>query len=141
MRLVPGAGAVLIALALVPVAAGCSDDDPAAARLAVTHRFDLSQGIPTEGFVSYLRLTQADGEVVGQRELRGPLPDRRATFQLPEGDYRLIAYQRTCAGNCGFLDPPSNRCAEELALRGGQARRVVVAVAFGDGDRCSITAR
>jgi hypothetical protein len=36
--------------------------------------------------------------------------------RLPPGAYRLVSYQRPCAGNCDYLDPPTDRCETVLHL-------------------------
>ena len=43
--------------------------------------------------------------------------------RLSPGRYRVISYQRPCDGNCGLLDPPTDRCARRGADPLGRAHR------------------
>ena len=84
-----------------------------------------------EGAVPEIRLVSSDGTVIR------PFGDLQATARfrdLTVGDYVLKAAQRPCAGNCRYLDPPTNRCEGNVHVD-GQAR---ARVTFVDGERCTI---
>jgi hypothetical protein len=78
--------------------------------------------IPIEGEFSYVRLSPSDGPAMEWRlstaqELRQ---------RLAAGRYTLSVWHRTCDGNCGLLDPPSDRCEETLVLRAQELTRVTI---------------
>ena len=41
-------------------------------------------------------------------------PRFRMQRRLAPGRYKVISYQRPCDGNCGTLDPPTDRCARHV---------------------------
>jgi hypothetical protein len=43
--------------------------------------------------------------------------------------YRLSSWARPCEGNCGGLDPPTDRCARQVALQRGTRKVVIVSTA------------
>ena len=88
--------------------------------LSVREHFDPEGGIPIEGYVSYVTVKRAGSD----RVLLRAQPPFRGT--LHAGSYRVSTFARTCSGNCGNLDPPSNRCATSLRLVGGTTVRVRV---------------
>jgi hypothetical protein len=103
------------------------------ASLVVREHFDPEGGIPIEGYVSYVTVKRAGSDHVA---LRAQPPFRGV---LPAGRYRVSTYARTCSGNCGNLDPPSNKCGTSLRLVGGTTVRVRVIRRF---DRpCEIRVR
>jgi hypothetical protein len=78
--------------------------------LNVRERFDPEGGLPIEGYIPFAVVRKAgSGRVV----LRAKPSFHR---NLPAGRYRLSSYMRTCDGNCGFLDPPTNKCATTFEL-------------------------
>ena len=84
----------------------------AAPARSTTGRARLSRG-SIEGTFSYVR-------GAGRERRRRGAPPRggRASGwsgKLPPGLYRVISNQRPCDGNCGFLDPPADRCARRVA--------------------------
>ena len=40
----------------------------------------------------------------------------RARLRLPAGVYRVSSWLRPCSGNCGLLDPPTDRCSRRIRL-------------------------
>src|SRR5687768_3947993 len=95
----------LVALAAIAVATGGAPAAEAArGALDVEQRFDYSAGVYFEGSVSYLRVRKGR-RVVAERSRTGPVSLVR---RLPPGLYRVASYQRPCAGNCTFLDMPTD---------------------------------
>jgi hypothetical protein len=119
----PGAAArkTLVATTALTLALSIAAADGVAVQrtghLRVRESFDASQGIPTEGYVSYLVVRRArGGEVVLRESQGGPL---RSDSVLSRGRYRLHSFIRICDGNCGLLDLPTGRCATDFRLAAG----------------------
>ena len=93
---------------------------------------DSSRGLFKEGSISYVRVRDADGDLVVRRRVRHKV-SFRLVRKLPPGRYRVISYERPCEGNCGLLDPPTGRCSRrsECSPRGSRtcASRSVPAAA------------
>ncbi|MFN8051202.1 MAG: hypothetical protein U0Q22_07205 [Acidimicrobiales bacterium] len=92
----------------------------------------------TEGQISTAILRGPDGdEVVNTtfmaRAMVVPVLDRR----LEPGTYEVESYQRPCDGNCGFLDPPTDRCVEHVTLAADET--VFLTASFAPGSGCTIT--
>jgi hypothetical protein len=88
-----------------------------------------------EGQVSYLIVRDEDGNVVAKREFSGIRPHRPAVdVHLAPGRYVVTSYQRPCDGNCGYLDPPTDRCRQAVTL--GADDDVVLTVEFAPGEGC-----
>jgi hypothetical protein len=79
--------------------------------------------IPIEGEFSYVRVSGEDRDSVAERRLDG---ERELRLSLGAGRYTLSVWHRTCDGNCGFLDPPSDRCEEALVLSPQEVLRVTI---------------
>jgi hypothetical protein len=105
---------------------------------------DFSKARYTEGSYSYIRVERPDGkEVVEERvdEERDCSEFEcvsKVFVRLDPGEYRLVSFQRPCEGNCGFLDPPMDRCARSIGVLAGEALNIVVTVRPGEG--CKIQA-
>jgi hypothetical protein len=94
---------------------------------------DPSKGLYIEGSYSYVRVERPDGEEVLKERLEG----ERILLRLVPGEYRLISFQRPCDANCGFLDPPTDRCEGLIMVRrAAEPLNVVVTVSPGEG--CTI---
>ena len=118
--------AVAITLALIvgPAEAG---QTPAKGLLSVRTTYAPMQpgeGIPTEGFRTFVRIRDGAGRIVYQRA------SGRLLKRFPPGRYSIGSYLRFCVGNCAVLDPPSDRCSRRLRLRAGQTLRVRIRRAF-----------
>jgi hypothetical protein len=80
--------------------------------------------VPIEGEFSYVRVSAvANGSVVAERRLDGDHPLR---LRLDAGRYSLSVWHRTCDGNCGLLDPPSDRCEKTLEVPANDEVRVTI---------------
>ena len=88
-----------------------------------------------EGSYSYVRVEQDEKKVV-QVRLKGRKLE--ATVRLEPGSYRLVSFQRPCDGNCGYLDPPTDRCSREIEAKAGA--RVEATVRLTPGQGCTIDA-
>lgn len=145
---------VVIALASLAVAAcgGTPSADPGgttepeAISVRVRQLYDVSGGVYVEGTYSYVRIDELDGDTVVEKKLDDPTQRDDRTFvstttlSLDPGTYRLVSYQRPCDGNCGYLDPPTDRCAREIVVEAGTPLAVTISLQPGEG--CTIeTAR
>ena len=73
-----------------------------------------------EGQVSHLIVRDGDGKEVVNRTFQtvdpaSPVVDR----ELAPGRYEIESYQQPCNGNCGYLDPPTDRCVQSVAVGRG----------------------
>ncbi len=96
---------------------------------------DSSRGVYTEGSISFVRVRASDGHALVRR--RVSKPRFRMLRKLRPGRYRVISYQRPCAGNCSLLDPPVDRCARAVRILSGG--RTEVGVTVRPGRRCTMT--
>jgi hypothetical protein len=88
-----------------------------------------------EGQVSYLIVRDADGHILAERAFSGVRPNRPAIdVRLAPGRYVVTSYQRPCDGNCGYLDPPTDRCRTTVTLAADDD--VVLNVEFAPGQGC-----
>ena len=131
-----GAGALAVALAgddsggSAPAAA---KPEPPRPRLVVTQRV-VGQTYPIEGAISFLRLR---GPGAMRYDARFSHQDFEVDYpvRIP-GAFTLTSYQRTCGGNCAFLDRPSERCERTFRIAKGQVVRASITVDFARG--CTI---
>jgi hypothetical protein len=100
-----------------------------AGQLKITQVTD-GDAIPVEGALSYIRIERETGAALTERQLPG---SHQLWLRVPPGAYRLVSWQRTCDGDCGYLDPPSNRCARPFPLRPGEELDVAIRVNFTSG--------
>ncbi len=121
--------AVVAALVALPAAA-----EAAPGTLDLRQSFDHSRGVYVEGAVSYVRVRGVRGKLVVAKRSRRPA--FRMLRHLAPGRYRVISYQRPCDGNCGMLDPPTDRCAGRVRILSGGLTKVAVRVR--PGRRCTI---
>jgi hypothetical protein len=66
-----------------------------------------------EGYISFLRVRDEDGKVRARKREGGKI---HLSTELAPGSYRLIRFVRPCDGNCGYLDPPTERCRLSIAI-------------------------
>jgi hypothetical protein len=135
---------VLITLGLALALAGAvrtpaAPYDPADGALAVREHQLPSDGIYIEGYVAFLRVRSLDvpsGDVAISRRFDVADPRVHLQTRLMPGTYRLIRFVRPCDGNCGYLDPKTERCAATLGITAGDAARATVRTRVGH--RCKI---
>jgi zinc D-Ala-D-Ala dipeptidase len=132
----PRLGIVAVAVATLAL--------PAAAQ-AAPGTLDLRQAFHpartpgyVEGSVSFVRVRARSGALLVRRRVRHR-PRFRLLRRLPAGRYRVVSYQRPCAGNCGRLDPATDRCARPVRILSGGLTQVAVTVRPGRG--CGMTRR
>lgn len=83
-----------------------------------------------EGALPEIRLVDAAGQV------HRPVRDHRDVASFPAlspGVYRLRAALRPCDGNCGVLDPPTERCAAQVRVDGREVMKVRWMIGRGCG--------
>ena len=122
--------AVVAALVALPASA-----DAAPGTLDLRQSLDRSRGLYVEGSISYVRVRGIRGKLVVAK--RSGRPRFRMQRRLSPGRYRVISYQRPCDGNCGTLDPPTDRCAREIRVLSGGLTEVAVRVR--PGRRCTMS--
>ena len=134
--------------ALSVAAAGCgAADEIEAPRTAavqpsrlVLHESRVTDGpVYIEGSVSFLGVEPAGaGGEVEATETHAAGPGAVIFDELlGPGEYRVVSYQRPCDANCGYLDPPTDRCETTLDLRPGETRDLTILVR--PGSRCRFT--
>jgi hypothetical protein len=109
-----------------PTAAGPPKD---AGQLKIS-QVTVGHVFPTEGARSYIRIESLAGAAPVTRQLPG---SQKLVLPLKPGAYRLVSWQRTCDGNCGHLDPPSDQCARRFTVRPHQKVGVTIRVNFASG--------
>src|SRR4051812_19253483 len=122
--------AVVAALVALPTSA-----DAAPGTLDLQQSLDRSRGLYVEGSISYVRVRGIGRKLVVAK--RSGRPSFRMQRRLSPGRYRVISYQRPCDGNCGTLDPPTDRCAREIRVLSGGLTEVAVRVR--PGRRCRMS--
>jgi hypothetical protein len=126
---------VAFAALLAAFAFGCGSDEPDEASSdslrVVVEQTASGGGMYIEGAFSYIQVRDEAGDVdVEQRAMfRSRISFR---FPLMPGEYRLISFQRPCGGNCGNLDPPTDRCEADLSVS-GETHRIRIEVTPGGG--------
>ena len=129
--------AIVIGAVLAFVAVGCGSeaDNPqegADALLRVKHVVDGSGGLYMEGSVWHVRVVDASGDAVLDRQLM----DDRVTLGLEAGRYTIESEELPCDGNCSHLDPATDSCSSEFAIEAGQ--QAAATVTLRPGKDCSI---
>jgi D-alanyl-D-alanine dipeptidase len=126
---------VRLAIAAVVVAVLALPASAADAPGTLDYRQSFVPGRPyVEGAVSYVRVRDAKGDVVVRRRVRHK-PGFRLVRKLPPGRYGVTSYQRPCDGNCGTLDPPTDRCSRRMRVLSGGLTDMRVTVRPGRGCR------
>ena len=125
--------AVVVAFLALPAGA-----DAAPGTLDFRQAFPKGAPLYEEGTVSFVRVRTASGALAVRRRVQHR-PRFRMHRKLPPGRYRVISYQRPCDGNCGLLDPPTDRCARPVRILSGGLTEVAVRVRPGRG--CTMSRR
>lgn len=109
--------------------------DAAPGTLDLRQSLDRSRGLYVEGSISYVRVRGVRGKLVVAKRVNRPR--FRMQRRLAPGRYKVISYQRPCDGNCGTLDPPTDRCARHVHVLSGGLTEVAVRVR--PGRRCRMS--
>lgn len=109
--------------------------DAAPGTLDLRQSLDRSRGLYVEGSISYVRVRGVRGKLVVAKRVNRPR--FRMQRRLAPGRYKVISYQRPCDGNCGTLDPPTDRCARHVHVLAGGLTEVAVRVR--PGRRCRMS--
>lgn len=109
--------------------------DAAPGTLDLRQSLDRSRGLYVEGSISYMRVRGVRGKLVVAKRVNRPR--FRMQRRLAPGRYKVISYQRPCDGNCGTLDPPTDRCARHVHVLSGGLTEVAVRVR--PGRRCRMS--
>jgi hypothetical protein len=98
------------------------DGVPVVLRLAFEGIEGGEMGI--EGGIPFVSAHPPDGSVVldVMVDLGGE------SVEIPEGEYTLRLYFRSCDGNCGLLDPPNDWCTVEDTFVAGVEYDITVTV-------------
>lgn len=118
---------------------GCGGHGPiptGPARLHIQLLVAKGSPLPIEGAYHYVRVAGDSGSL--KRRLSGERTPQ-STLRLSAGAYRLESWQRTCDGNCGYLDQPSDRCDLGFDLKPRQRLEATITVRYGSG--CTISVR
>jgi hypothetical protein len=139
IRLLMPAPALLafgLALPALGHAVPASGTKPVRGAVAVDHRYDPSGDYFVEGYVQTVRIRRA-GRIVasGRLPAKGDL-----RFRLAPGTYRLSSSTRVCAGNCGQLEGPVNRCGRTIDVVALRTVRLRVTVSASAPCRISMRA-
>jgi hypothetical protein len=113
---------ILVSLAAFLAATACGGRHPTS-ELRIVEVHVPGAPVPIEGEFAYVRVSAADGYSVAERRLDGGRPLR---LRVPPGRSTLSVWHRTCDGNCGFLDPPSDRCEATVALEAEEVLKVTI---------------
>jgi len=125
----------LLVLVLLAVA-GCGGSEAPSSdstgQLLVQQSF-VGQSLYIEGAKSYVSAEPASGGDAKEVELS--YDDRAATgsLRLEPGRYTLKSWQRPCDGNCGYLDPPTDKCSGPVEVASGADTHVTIKVEPGKG--------
>src|SRR5262245_28542561 len=140
--------ALALAALTLTVVGGCGAADEIAAPKAagvqpsrlVVHESRVTDGpLYIEGSLSFLGVDLAsagDPPEAKQVTAAGPGAVIFDELLVPD-EYRLVSYQRPCDANCGYLDPPTDRCTLTLDLQPGETRDITIVVR--PGSRCRVT--
>ena len=127
MRLLAAAAVLAVALA---AGAAAQTEKPV---LRITEKFVGAQ-FYIEGSIGYVRIRSKAGRLVASNTFAGGRRELR--FKLRPGVYRLVSFQRPCDGNCGYLDPPTDRCSRLIRIRRMESLSVRIEISPGNG--CTI---
>jgi hypothetical protein len=124
----------MIRIGLIALAVGALLTATAGARtvkptLRVTQSF-VGSVFYVEGSIGYVRIQNRPGRTLVQKTFRAA---KELRFALMPGSYRLVSFQRPCDGNCGYLDPPTDRCARAFRVRAKDTVAARILVSPGSG--------
>jgi hypothetical protein len=142
---------LLLAVLAVTGIAACGDAEPArqarGARLTVYERRLPDAVRYIEGSIGVVRVERADGSLVAQRRrLTLPANGNEPLFDqpVPEGLYRVVSFQATCAPACSAQTDPkdfdpfrSQECQRAVRLAPGATATLTVELG-ADPRRCRL---
>jgi hypothetical protein len=102
--------------------------------LSLRQVVDTSGSLYFEGSLGYVSLADQSGSKVLEEQLD---PEKLTLSRdFPAGEYVLQSWQRPCDGNCGYLDPPTDRCDSPVSLP--EDGEVHVTITLHPGKGCDI---
>jgi hypothetical protein len=122
--------ALLAVAVLAAVAASVASARSQNPSLKVTQKFTSCCYV--EGSIGYIQIENRAGRRIAQKTFRDA---KELRFALMPGRYRMVSFQRPCDGNCGYLDPPTDRCSKFLWIRARTKVTATVLVSPGNGCR------
>jgi hypothetical protein len=136
-------GLVVLGAVASFLAAGCDSNHHnspglSAAKLHIEQLHVAGAGFFVEGSYSYIRIERSNGDELLERRLSNERTPQ-ATVRLDPGIYRLVSFQRSCSGNCNYLDPPADACSHRLTMRSASPVSAVIHLSPGAG--CEITVK
>jgi len=87
-----------------------------------------------EGAIGFIRSHGQDGRLSMDRIVSLDTD----TVDAPVGGQTLVAYYRTCSGNCAILDEPTDFCEVEADIEPGLRYRLTVDILNRDRATCSV---
>ena len=139
---------LILVVAVATAAAGCGDHrgkqpggsavrGPVAGEMRITEARVPGSPVPIEGEISYVRVRRAGGATIANTVLSYAGDPLR--LRVGSGRYTVSIWHRTCDGNCGVLDPASDRCETVVAVRSNT--KVLVEIQNSPGSPCRIVTR
>jgi hypothetical protein len=114
---------------------GLGGSETSRGSIHVSLRLVPGSAVYIEGAIWRLRVRRfRSGEQVVDRRITKP---GGVTLSLPAGPYQLLSSQFPCDGNCGNLDPETDRCAVPFVI--ARRRRIAAVVHLRPGAGCSVT--
>jgi hypothetical protein len=118
----------------------------AAVSVRLRQIYDMSQGGPIHGSLSYVRAESLDGDEAIEKRFGKDWdqlsPGRflaRTALRLAPGSYRLVSFQRVCDNLCTNPFPPSDECSHTIVVV--PDRRVAATIKVRAGEGCAIRVR
>src|SRR5690242_10277900 len=115
--------------------AGRAEPPPAGPATLVIYQSSAGGALYTEGSRSFLSIAARAGGAERVDYFAGREVDPVYSGHLAAGTYTLTSWQRPCDGNCGYLDPPTDRCGRTITLVPGAAAAYTIELMPGRGCR------
>lgn len=144
-------GILFACLMAAPTVAGCGGGDQVSGPAVVYVRQGRQWPQPIDTVsLHFVRVLRSDGTTVFTQRLSRPTRDEpvsHVALELDAGEYRLVFFERGCAGlfppskeepdPCKSLEPPSYRCEYPLEVGEGETVALVARVILPHND-CEI---